>query len=393
MSAIHRTSSLSDINNTVVTSPEILDTPTSKKRKTMETSNGVVMEQTTLDFGQRTPNAPNPKNSTVTIKSKEYKSLISKMDEISSKLQHVVKVSDLGNIMKNLATKEEVEQCVNSAASKLSDENEQLRADLHTMKCENDILKTKVTQLESQVDNQQTNLNSAHYKADCARDQLNDLEQHGRANSIRMYGVPGAPNETAAETVSLAVNVINSKLGLHLGIRDIDVAHRLPHIDRTNTNPKSMIIKFLRRMDKFMVIENRSKLRGSGIVIKEDLTSQNSGLLNAVSQRSDVKKSWVVAGGKVYAEMKGRNKVVKPIVSDLKRRLRTYENSQMEAGVQKPPIARKFTSGSANKHSPSKQRIPSNSEQQLIDTATDNDMEVQGPVSTDSDSDVAPNEV
>ena len=55
------------------------------------------------------------------MKSKEYKSLISKMDKVSDKLQHVVKISDLDNILTDIETncKAVMEHCVNSAASEL----------------------------------------------------------------------------------------------------------------------------------------------------------------------------------------------------------------------------------------------------------------------------------
>ena len=365
MSNLQRTSSLNNIENTIVTSPEILNTP-SKKRKTMEKGNSD--GQTTLHFGQKPPTSSNPTKDKVTLKTKEYKSLLSMMEEISAKLQNVVKVKDLDDIMKNVATKEEMKDCVNSAASKLSEENEQLRSELFTVRCENDELKIKVSHLEQNAENYQININAAHYKADSARDGLNDLEQHGRANSIRIFNLGGTPTETAKQSVKIAISFLNRTLGLQLEERDIDIAHRLPHFNVNNRKPRAMIVKFVRRMDKFDVIENRYKLSGKKIVIKEDLTVKNSHLLNEVSQRDDVKKAWVVPGGKVFAQMDNREKKVINVVSDLKQRLRDYEQSQ--TGGPKSPTRPNFNPGSANARentNMTQDRLSTNPEQQLTE--------------------------
>ena len=90
MSTIHKANSLNNINDSsVVTSPEILNTPNSKKRKVMEKSSSD--GQTTLDFGQKPQTPSSSAKGQISLKAKEYKSLLSKMEEISNQLQHVVK--------------------------------------------------------------------------------------------------------------------------------------------------------------------------------------------------------------------------------------------------------------------------------------------------------------
>ena len=145
---------------------------------------------------------------------------------------------------------------------------------------------------------------------------INDLEQYGRSNTIRMYRVTGRPNEPAVKSVNIGVSVINSKLGFNFTKRDIDIAHRLLHFSKTNLIPKAIIVKFVRGMDKLSVMDKRKKLKHSKIVTQEDLTRQNSQMLNTVYQKDDLHSAWS-SGGKVFAKFKDRDSTVQHIHSVL----------------------------------------------------------------------------
>lgn len=322
MANLNRTSSLSNLDNAIVTSPELVCGPDNKKRKTMmenTSKNG----QTTLDFGQRAPRSPLKSN-----KSREFKLLCNKIDdmkfELNTTLKQVVKVTDLDERLKVLVTKNELSEYVEQATMTLREENEELKGRLLSVEIENDGLQSRLSRLEQDSELQKGNLNSAHYKGDYCREGLNDLEQHGRANSIRIYGVGGRLKESALESVRIAVSVINSRLGLHISEADVDIAHRIPHFNKNNKNPQAIIVKFVRRMVKLEVMANRSKLKHSKIVIKEDLTMQNTQMMDAVYRRDDVKSTWS-SGGKIFAKLKDES--VQCIQSDLQQRVKNFQKS------------------------------------------------------------------
>lgn len=104
-----------------------------------------------------------------------------------------------------------------------------------------------------------------------------ESEQYSRKNNIKIYGLrETGRRETALETTHLVLEFLNEKLGVRVGWQDICISHRLgnpePHRCR------SVIVKFVRRLTKLEVLENRYRLKGSGIVISEDLTPVNNKL-------------------------------------------------------------------------------------------------------------------
>jgi len=124
---------------------------------------------------------------------------------------------------------------------------------------------------------------------------MNDLEQHVRANSIRISGIKDEKsNEGTDETIKKVVNLCSSKLGLKINQEEIDTAHRIGRFrDGKNRN---IICKFVRRQTKFQVIKQRPKLKSSGVVIREDITRTNQELLDRAYQCSEIKSTWSSKG-------------------------------------------------------------------------------------------------
>ncbi|KAH3771591.1 hypothetical protein DPMN_172916 [Dreissena polymorpha] len=95
---------------------------------------------------------------------------------------------------------------------------------------------------------------------------LNELEQFGRRNNIRIAGLAEASNnnnnknnkmtsETAEETSKAIIKFLNEKIeGLNLCINDIDIAHRLGKRD-TNSKPRAAIVKFVSRYKRDQVMK------------------------------------------------------------------------------------------------------------------------------------------
>ncbi|KAH3706188.1 hypothetical protein DPMN_065569 [Dreissena polymorpha] len=101
---------------------------------------------------------------------------------------------------------------------------------------------------------------------------LNELEQYGKRNNIRIAGLAEAninhnktTSETAEETSKAIIKFLNEKIdGLNICINDIDIAHRLGRRD-TNSKPRAAIVKFVYRHKRDQVMKNRRCLKGSGI--------------------------------------------------------------------------------------------------------------------------------
>ena len=71
---------------------------------------------------------------------------------------------------------------------------------------------------------------------------LNDLEQHSRKDSVRMFGVRDLnKQETAEKTVDVVVDVLSS-IDVQITQNDISIAHRLGTFTESKAWP--IIVKF-----------------------------------------------------------------------------------------------------------------------------------------------------
>ena len=112
---------------------------------------------------------------------------------------------------------------------------------------------------------------------------------------------------------------LNSKLGVKLTDRDFDMVHRLGQFSKTANRP--VICKFVSRYHKQEVMGVRKKLKGSAMVIREDLTYQNVKLLESASGHEDVKSAWS-DDGKIIVSFEGiKKKLVVNHTTDLKKTL------------------------------------------------------------------------
>ena len=92
--------------------------------------------------------------------------------------------------------------------------------------------------------------------------------------------------------------MLQSKLEMDVNINDIDIAHRLGKFRKDGNRP--VIVKFLSRKKKNQALYKRRALKGSSIVIKEDIATENQKLLENVASQDCVKTTWT-KDANVYA--------------------------------------------------------------------------------------------
>ena len=148
------------------------------------------------------------------------------------------------------------------------DELSDLKEDFNEKKEEVKTLKEKFLQQEQSINKLESS--------------LNNMEQYSRRSCIRIFGL----EEKKGENTDLLVSeVIRTKLGVSLDpVKDIDRSHRTGNVQQSNSStptghssnhkprPRSIIVKLNSYRKRREIITNRKKLKGSGIVIAEDLT-------------------------------------------------------------------------------------------------------------------------
>ncbi|XP_063959079.1 uncharacterized protein LOC129254761 isoform X2 [Lytechinus pictus] len=166
--------------------------------------------------------------------------------------------------------------------------------------------------LEVAIDIKLHELHDVKSKVEASADKVNELsnrldhiEQYSRRNNIRILGVKVTPEE---DTDAVVVDVAK-RIGVQMNAVDIDRSHRLPSRqtsrDELHSSSKSpaIIVKFTSFKSKQQMMKHRRRLKGSGVVVVEDLTKKNADLLTQTSRHPKVTSSWT-SDGRVFAIVK-----------------------------------------------------------------------------------------
>ncbi|CAH0563154.1 unnamed protein product [Brassicogethes aeneus] len=140
--------------------------------------------------------------------------------------------------------------------------------------------------------NKRNNLINNEY---VSMDKFDNLEQEIRKNNIRIFNMPENQNENIKIDV---INLINTKLNIKL-TNEIEMCYRIGIINR---NKPRGIFKFQDCKTKEKIFKNKKYLKGSGIVIKEDLTRTRNTLVEEAVKKLELKNVWT-EWGKVYVKI------------------------------------------------------------------------------------------
>ena len=102
------------------------------------------------------------------------------------------------------------------------------------------------------------------------------------------------------------LSVLRDNLKLDVNKGDLLAAHRIPNY--RNTKPRAIIVRFLRREMQDIVIRARSKLKGTKMVIYEDLCRELQMVLNRLKKDERVRSSWSWRG-RIYLVTKNDRKM------------------------------------------------------------------------------------
>ena len=96
-------------------------------------------------------------------------------------------------------------------------------------------------------------------------DKLEEREQYSRRNCLLIHGTPASAGENTDE---VALSTIQTRIGISLSYQDVDRSHRL----KSKNGP--IIIKFTRHNTKNLIYSNKRKLKKTGMVVTESLSTR-----------------------------------------------------------------------------------------------------------------------
>ena len=144
---------------------------------------------------------------------------------------------------------------------------------------------------------------------------INEVESHGRRWALRVVGLK-APTEKPEKSdvskelvlqfISTHLKINNTRLG------DLDCAHRIGAI---KDGKQAILVRLFRRNIVEDLMRQKKILKGSGLVLFDDLTQANRRFLLYLSKRRDVESSWSM-GGSIYAKLKNGGERIKVGITD-----------------------------------------------------------------------------
>nr|CAI5856437.1 unnamed protein product [Callosobruchus analis] len=140
------------------------------------------------------------------------------------------------------------------------------------------------------------------YENECLSQKYDDLEQAGRVNNLRIFKVKEKPQEKLVDEV---INIIKSHLGVNVEHKDILLCTRIGKMEKAR--PRGILLKLTSILKKQEIFNKKKNLKGSGIVLKEDLTDHRLKLMEEAVEKTSLKSVWSY-NGRVYV-MKDSKKI------------------------------------------------------------------------------------
>ena len=106
------------------------------------------------------------------------------------------------------------------------------------------------------------------------REKLREMEDRSRRNNIRVEGLKESEGENWEQTKEKLRNIIINRLGIKTNVI-IERAHR-GRAKQNDDNPRPIIAKLLNYEHKEIIMTNARKLKGTGIFINEDFSSETN---------------------------------------------------------------------------------------------------------------------
>lgn len=126
----------------------------------------------------------------------------------------------------------------------------------------------------------------------CLKRKINEIEQYTRRPNIRIFGVQEENQEKLTEKI---LKIFDEKLSLkNLNYRDIETCHRIGRV--INGKPRPVFIRFAQYHIKAEVMSKRKGLKGSKIVIVEDLTNEKHTLYRKAANKLGKTNVWTSNG-------------------------------------------------------------------------------------------------
>ena len=255
------------------------------------------------------------------------------MDAIEQKLDKLVKTVEkmatceyIDSKLNELVTKEVLERSLEAVrvdikndvmkeVSSIQTELDKLQGEFFYIKTTNEMLTKKMENLQKEKVERQEQYDGMYYLNESLKRRVGDMEQYTRIDNIKIFGIEDTDrNETNTVTLTKVVNFINDKLDVKINPGEISTTHRIGRFRQDSNRP--IICKFSVHDTKLAVLQKRKTLKGTRVVIRDDITQFTMEILEQAGKAAGVESAWVY-DCKVFVRLNNG------------RRLRIYSNTDL----------------------------------------------------------------
>lgn len=155
-------------------------------------------------------------------------------------------------------------------------------------------LKNENEKLENKLQNLQNNLPAADVGHPELEDRLDRLDQSARSCNLRIFNFKEKADENVKQEIK---NILNSKIHTTLTDEDILLCYRVGK--KKENKHRGILIKLKNTTTKQCIFTKKRLLKGTGIVVKEDLTNTRLKIMNKAIDKLGVKNVWS-ENGKIF---------------------------------------------------------------------------------------------
>ena len=154
--------------------------------------------------------------------------------------------------------------------SRLDHRYEALKSEIFALTEDNSALRHEISDQKATITELKGKLVVQEKLTQTAIQDIEQLEMYSRRNNIRVYGIQETEKEDCERVF---VDLYKQRLKLDVPRGEICRAHRIGRVTNDPRRPRPIIVKLIRHNIESAVIRQRRELKGTRIVIREDLTA------------------------------------------------------------------------------------------------------------------------
>lgn len=196
----------------------------------------------------------------------------------------------------------------NNTRSKIKEDDKMNEAQLQSL-CEKILTSEEfLTKLIETISNKlpdifQKQFKEYEQKVKSLEDRIDVLEQQARGNKLLIFGVPESNQRESRHDKNMTAKILKEKVDETISEDQIESCYRLK--SNKKPGPKPILITFTSKSARDVIFYNKSKLKGSKMVIKEYLTIKRYKLLIEAGNSLGYLNVWT-NGGQVMAKCDGK---------------------------------------------------------------------------------------